>query len=150
MIATGDVAPDFELESGTGQKVKLSDFRDKKVVVLFFYPRDGSPGCTIEACNFRDSHDVFVEAGAEVIGISTDTAASHAGFAKKHGLPMTLLADIDSAVRTRYGIGATLGLIPGRVTFVIDKAGVVRHVFDSQIRVDKHVGEALAVVRQLR
>src|SRR5687767_7887387 len=88
-----DRAPDFELVSAEGRVVRLSEFIGEKAVVLFFYPKDDSPGCTIEACNFRDSHEAFAEAGAEVIGISTDSTSSHASFARKHRLPMTLLSD---------------------------------------------------------
>jgi peroxiredoxin Q/BCP len=149
MVQAGETAPDFELSSGVGEKVKLSDFAGRRCVVLFFYPRDDSPGCTVEACRFRDHYQAFVEAGAEVIGISSDSAASHAGFATRHRLPMTLLSDPGGAVRARYGVKATLGLLPGRVTFVIDKQGVVRHSFSSQVRVGRHVEQALEVVRRL-
>ena len=150
MLHDGDRAPDFELSSGSGAKVKLSDFAGKKCVVLYFYPKDDTPGCTVEACGFRDAYDTFAEAGAEVLGVSADSVASHERFASKHRLPMTLLSDPDGSVRALYGVKSTLGLFPGRVTFVIDKDGVVRHSFSSLLRFSKHVEEALDVVKRLR
>jgi len=150
MIQSGEHAPDFELLSDAGQKVKLSQFAGQKCVVLYFYPKDHTPGCTVEACRFRDSHDAFAEAGAEVIGISSDSVESHAKFVSKHHLPMTLVSDPGGQVRARYGVKSTLGILPGRVTFVIDKDGVVRHAFSSQLRVGRHVEEALEVVKKLR
>jgi peroxiredoxin Q/BCP len=146
-VAVGDRAPDFALPSAGGATVRLSDFRGKKAVVLYFYPKDDTPGCTKEACGFRDSYEEFTNAGAEVIGVSSDTAESHRGFASKHGLPFTLLSDRGGQVRKQYGVPATLGLLPGRVTFVIDRDGVVRHVFNSQLAATRHVGEALAALR---
>ena len=148
-IKVGDHAPDFELEAASGQKVRLSDFRGKKNVVLFFYPKDDTPGCTVEACTFRDRYQDFADAGAELIGISSDSVESHQRFAGKHRLPMTLLSDRDGEVRKRYGIRATFGLLPGRATFIIDRAGVVRHVFESQLRVKRHVQESLEVLRTI-
>ncbi|HVH41741.1 MAG TPA: peroxiredoxin [Labilithrix sp.] len=149
MIREGDVAPDFELVSSSGRRVKLSEYAGQKSVVLFFYPKDDSPGCTAQACSFRDAYDAFAEAGAEVIGISSDSAASHQAFGNKHRLPMTLLSDPNGQVRSRYGVGSTLGILPGRATFVIDKSGVVRHAFSSQLRVERHVKEALEVLERL-
>jgi peroxiredoxin Q/BCP len=146
----GQPAPDFALESGDGSTVRLSDFRGKSEVVLFFYPKDSTPGCTAEACSFRDSHEAFREAGAEVLGISSDSGDSHRTFAGRHRLPFTLLSDPGGAVRARFGVGRTLGLIPGRVTFVIDRDGIIRHAFSSQFRPSRHVDEALAVLRALR
>ena len=149
MIDVGDTAPDFRLPALRGGELALSDFRGKKNVVLFFYPKDDSPGCTVEACTFRDAYEEFVEAGAEVIGISSDSLDKHASFAKRHGLPMQLVSDRGGKVREQYGVKSTLGLIPGRETFIIDKQGVVRHVFRSQIRVKNHVAESLAVLQTL-
>jgi len=119
-------------------------------VVLYFYPKDNTSGCTAEACAFRDSHEVFTEAGAEVIGISSDSAERHAAFAGKHNLPFTLLSDQGGRVRKQYGVPAVLGLLPGRVTYVIDRQGTVRHVFNSMTNINQHVGDALEVVRQLQ
>jgi peroxiredoxin Q/BCP len=149
-VRVGEPAPDFTLESSAGEPVRLSDFRATSEVVLFFYPKDSTPGCTVEACSFRDSHEAFREAGAEVIGISSDSGPSHRRFADRHGLPFLLLSDHDGAVRARYGVPKTFGLLPGRVTFVIDRQGIVRHVFSSQFRPSRHVEEALGVLRTLR
>ncbi|HEX6836691.1 MAG TPA: peroxiredoxin [Polyangia bacterium] len=148
-IHVGDRAPDFRLPALRGGEVALSDFRGKKNVVLFFYPKDASPGCTVEACTFRDAYEDFVDAGAEVIGVSSDSLEDHAAFAGKHQLPMQLLADAGGKVRAEYGVKSTLGLIPGRETFIIDKEGVVRHVFRSQLRFKNHVVESLAVLQSL-
>ncbi len=148
-IAVGDRAPDFRLPALRGGEVALSDYLGKKNVVLFFYPRDESPGCTIEACTFRDAYEDFVEAGAEVIGISSDSVDAHASFAERHRLPMQLVSDTGGKVRAEYGVRSTLGILPGRETFIIDKQGIVRHVFRSQIRVKNHVAESLAVLHSL-
>jgi peroxiredoxin Q/BCP len=145
-IEAGQPAPDFELPDAEGKRIRLADFRGKKAVVLYFYPKDDTPGCTAEACSFRDSYEEFSDAGAEVIGVSSDSASSHAKFAKRHKLPFTLLSDAKGEVRKKYGVPTTLGLLPGRVTFVIDKKGVVRHVFNSQLQATRHVSEALAAL----
>jgi len=118
-------------------------------VVLYFYPKDDTPGCTKEACSFRDQYQDFQDAGAEVIGVSSDAEASHEKFAAKHRLPFVLLADRSGVVRKQYGVPATLGLLPGRVTFVIDRQGIVRHVFNSQLQATRHVEEAIAALRAL-
>ena len=145
-IEAGQPAPDFKLPDAEGKPVRLADFRGKKAVVLYFYPKDDTPGCTAEACSFRDSYEDFQDAGAEVIGVSSDSASSHAKFAKRHKLPFTLLSDAKGEVRRKYGVPTTLGLLPGRVTFVIDKKGTVRHVFNSQLQATRHVSEALAAL----
>jgi len=149
-IGVGDQAPDFTLPSQSGEPVRLSDRLGEQVVVLYFYPRDNTPGCTAEACAFRDSHEVFSEAGAEVIGVSSDSADRHAAFAGRYDLPFTLLSDAGGRVRKSYGVPAVLGVLPGRVTYVIDRQGTVRHVFNSMTNIGQHVGDALAVVRQLQ
>lgn len=148
-LKLGDRAPHFTLNSSQHQPVALADFIGKKNVVLFFYPKDETPGCTAEACGFRDSYDEFVAAGAEVIGISSDSVDSHARFASRHALPMLMLSDPGSQVRKLYGVRNTLGLIPGRETFIIDKQGVVRHRFASQFQALQHVAEALEVLKRL-
>jgi thioredoxin-dependent peroxiredoxin len=149
-VRVGVPAPDFALPSADGETVKLSDFRGKSEVVLFFYPKDHTPGCTVEACSFRDSYEAFREAGAEVIGISADSEESHQGFARRFRLPFLLLADREGAVRARYGVPRTFGLLPGRVTYLIDRAGIVRHIFSSQFQPARHVAETLAVLKTLR
>jgi len=148
-VKTGDEAPDFVLKSQSGEDIRLTDFRGKRNVVLFFYPKDGSPGCTAEACRFRDSYELFKEFGAEVIGISSQSVESHGIFALNLGLPYTLVSDEGGKVRKAYGVHASFGMIPGRATYVIDRQGVVRHIFSSQIDVEKHVEESLRILREL-
>jgi peroxiredoxin Q/BCP len=149
-IEVGDQAPDFTLPSQSGEPVRLQDRIGQRVVVLYFYPKDETTGCTAEACAFRDSHEVFAAAGAEVIGVSSDSVDRHASFAGKHNLPFTLLSDVGGKVRGAYGVPAMFGFIPGRVTYVIDRSGTVRHVFNSMMNIDRHVKDALEVVRQLQ
>jgi peroxiredoxin Q/BCP len=149
-IQVGDKAPDFTLPSQSSEPVRLSDRLGERVVVLYFYPKDETRGCTAEACAFRDSHEVFTDAGAEVIGVSSDSVERHAAFAARHGLPFTLLSDRGGRVRKSYGVPATLGVLPGRVTYVIDRAGTVRHVFNSMTKIGQHVDDALAVVKRLQ
>ena len=146
-VNVGDIAPDFELKDKDGNLVKLSDFRGQKSVVVYFYPKDETPGCTSQACSFRDSYEDFKAAGAEVIGISSDSANAHAGFASHHRLPFILLSDPIGKVRKAYGAYDLLGLIPGRVTFVIDKQGKIIHKFDSQLNPTKHIEESLKVIK---
>ena len=148
-IQVGDPAPRFTAEAHNGQQVSLDDFRGKQAVVLFFYPKDGTPVCTKEACAFRDAYTDFTAAGAAVIGVSSDRADRHQAFASAEGLPFLLLSDTGGALRKAFRVPKTLGLLPGRVTYVIDKQGVVRHVFNSQFAVDRHVADALGIVKQL-
>jgi len=149
-IRAGERAPDFELPDAQGRPVRLADFRGRKAVVVYFYPKDDTPGCTKEGCAFRDAYQDFQAAGAEVIGVSSDSGESHARFATKYRLPFLLLSDRTGEVRKRYGVPSTLGLLPGRVTFVIDRDGVVRHVFNSQLQAERHVREALAALGATR
>jgi peroxiredoxin Q/BCP len=146
-VEVGSIAPDFTLPSQSGQMVSLKDFVGEKPVVLFFYPKDDTPGCTKEACAFRDDYEGFGKLDAEVIGISSDSVESHRSFAAKHNLPYTLLSDEERKVRKLYNVPNTLGLFPGRVTYVIDRGGLVRHVFSSQLGAEKHVEEALIALR---
>jgi peroxiredoxin Q/BCP len=149
-IQVGSKAPDFTLPSQSGAPVRLHDRLGERVIVLYFYPRDDTRGCTAEACAFRDSYEVFADAGADVIGISSDSVDRHAAFAGKHQLPFTLLSDQGGQVRKRYGVPAVLGMLPGRVTYVIDRRGIVRHVFSSMTNIGQHVSDALETVRQLQ
>jgi peroxiredoxin Q/BCP len=149
-VQVGDKAPDFTLPSQSGDQVRLHDRIGQRVIVLYFFPKDGTPGCTAEACGFRDSHEVFTDAGAEVIGISSDSVDSHTAFADRHKLPFTLLSDQGGHVRKSYGVPSVLGLLPGRVTYVIDRQGTIRHVFNSMTRISRHINDALDVVRQLQ
>lgn len=142
-VKVGDAAPDFTLPSSTGTEVSLSGFRGKRSVVLYFYPKDETVGCTKEACAFRDSYQTFKEQGAEVLGVSSDSVDSHKRFAEKHGLSFLLLSDSDGKTRKMYGVPSTLGFLPGRVTYVIDREGVVRSIFNSQVQPEKHIAKAL-------
>jgi len=148
-LVVGRKAPAFSLPDQDGQTVKLSDLKGQWVV-LYFYPKDDTPGCTVEACSFRDAYEDFKEAGAEVVGISSDSAAAHRAFADRHKLPFLLVADEGGRVRKLYGVPSTFGLFPGRVTYVIDPEGVVRHIYSSQLRATNHSRESLAVARALR
>ncbi len=145
----GAPAPEFTLRDHDGVSVALADLRRDANVVLFFYPKDETYGCTREACAFRDLYEEFRAVGAEVVGISDDPADSHERFRERHSLPMRLLSDPGGTIRGRYGIGAPLGL-RDRVTFVIDRDGIVRHVFSSRLRFTKHVDEALEAAKKLR
>jgi len=148
-INVGDPAPEITLATHTGDEVPLADFRGKQTVVLFFYPKDGTPVCTKEACSFRDACEDFAAAGAAVIGVSSDSASRHQAFAANHQLPFLLVSDHDGRVRRAFGVPRSMGIFPGRVTYVIDREGIVRHVFNSQFAADRHVSEALEVVRKL-
>ena len=143
----GDPMPDTTLVGPDGP-TKLRD-RIGKPLVVYFYPKDETYGCTKEACSFRDQYEDFVAAGADVIGVSRDDVASHAKFREHHRLPFTLLSDPGGQVASSWGVRNNLGFIPGRVTFVFDKAGVVRHRFESAVRFGKHVDEALEIVKSL-
>lgn len=147
MVNVGDAMPQSLLESEAG----MVNLRDKlgKALVVYFYPKDETPGCTKEACSFRDAYEDFTAAGAEVIGISRDDANSHASFKSHHRLPFTLLSDVDGNVAAAWGVKKILGILPGRVTFVFDKAGICKSRFDSQLRVGKHVDDALELVKRL-
>ncbi|NCR41020.1 MAG: peroxiredoxin [Microcystis aeruginosa W13-11] len=146
-IKVGDQVPNFSLLSQTGTTVNISDLIGKKSLVIYFYPKDDTPGCTAESCAFRDSYEVFTDAGAEVIGISADSPQSHQQFAQKYNLPFTLLSDSDNQVRKLFGVPATLFVLPGRVTYIIDKEGIVRHIFDSMLDVKAHVTESLNTIK---
>ena len=148
-VSVGSKAPDFTLPSQSGEIVNLRDFLGQKPVVLFFYPKDDTPGCTKQACAFRDDYEEFAKLDAKVIGISSDSVDSHRRFVSKHDLPFTLLSDEGGKVRKLYGVQNSFGLFPGRVTYVIDEEGVVGHVFTSQLDVEKHVEEAPKVLQYI-
>jgi thioredoxin-dependent peroxiredoxin len=146
-VKVGDKAPAFTLQSQTGAQVSLADLLGKSCVILYFYPKDNTYGCIAESCAFRDQYEVFKDAGADVVGISSDSPESHKQFAAQYRLPFLLLSDLDSHVRRLYGVPNTMGIIPGRVTFVIDKEGVVRYVFNSQFNPSSHVEQALKIIK---
>jgi peroxiredoxin Q/BCP len=145
----GDSAPIPTLRHHNGEYAALADLWRERVVVLFFYPKDNTSICTKEACAFRDAYEEFVAAGATVVGVSSDSAESHQGFAEKHRLPYLLATDEDGALRRAFGVPRTLGLLPGRVTYVIDRQGVIRSAFSAQLAADRHVRSALEAIRQL-
>jgi len=154
LVAEGQKAPEFSLPATGGRTISLSDFRGKKNVVLYFYPKDNTPGCTKEACFFRDVMSEFEAAQAVILGVSTDSIASHEKFAAKHNLLFPLLADENKEVSTAYGVfkqksmyGKTfLGV--ERTTFVIDKEGIVRKVWP-KVKVEGHIDEVLDFVKTL-
>jgi thioredoxin-dependent peroxiredoxin len=149
MIQVGDKAPSFSLPNSAGRTVSSEDFLGKTNLVVYFYVKDFTSGCTRESCSFRDAYQTFKNLGAEVIGISSDSESSHEAFAKEHQIPFTLLSDKNGSARKAFGIKKTLGLLPGRVTILIDKKGVVRHVFSSATNMNAHVEEALRILKTL-
>jgi len=132
-----------------GDNVTLSEFLGKKNIVLYFYPKDETIGCTKEACTFRDNYEELTKLGAEVLGTSGQSVESHKSFASHYGLPFILLADEGNKVRELYGVPSSMGILPGRVTYIIDKKGVVRHIFNSQTQTRRHVEEAKETLIEL-
>ena len=144
------MAPDFELQDQNGELFRLSDHIGKAPIVLFFYPKDFTPGCTAEVCSFRDSYEEFTEAGALVVGISSDSPKSHARFAEKHRLPFTLLSDPKKTARNRFRVDNRMfQLLPGRETFVLDTTGAIVMNFKA-LSASGHVSKALKTVRELK
>jgi peroxiredoxin Q/BCP len=148
-VKAGDTAPDFTLPDQNGRPVTLSGYRDKNHVVLYFYPKDFSPGCTAQACGFRDAYEDFTDLGAIVIGVSGDTVEAHKRFVDDYLLPFALLSDSDGRVRKLYGATKGFGLLPGRYTLIIDRGGVVRHVFTSETNMGRHVEEATRILGEM-
>lgn len=149
-VEKGTGIPHFELYDQHGKLFKIDSVLGRKNLVIYFYPKDDSPGCTKEACTFRDQFADFEDADAVVIGISGQSVSSHLAFAQKHRLNYILLADTGNKVRKRFGVPSKMfGLIPGRVTYVVNKEGTVVYTFDSQLNVEQHVNDALKVLRTL-
>lgn len=149
-ITIGSLVSDFTLEDQNGNNFSLSSVLGKKNLVIFFYPKDDSPGCTKEACYFRDQFEVFRETDAVIIGISSQSVKSHKKFAEKYHLSYTLLSDRGNKIRNQFGVPTNLfGIIPGRVTYVIDKSGRVVLIFNSQMQINKHIDEALTILKKL-
>ena len=147
-LTEGAMAPQFTGKDQDGMNVSLKDYKGKKVI-LYFYPKDDTPGCTAQACSFRDQFEVFTEADAVIIGISGQSVESHKEFALKHRLTFTLLSDEGNKLRKQFGVPTNLlGLLPGRVTYIADKTGKVIYIFNSQVQATKHVDEALRILRQ--
>jgi len=147
-LRVGDKVPFFEGKTQTGEDFKWSDYVGKPLVV-YFYPKDNTPGCTTQACSFRDQYQDFQDLGAEVIGVSGDSEDSHDKFAKKHNLPFLLLSDVNRKIRTLFGVPSHFfGLLPGRVTYIIDKEGKVVLIFNS-IKAANHIPTALEAIQKM-
>ncbi|TKG94838.1 peroxiredoxin [Puteibacter caeruleilacunae] len=150
-LAIGDTIPKFELNDQYGNLFSLENVLGKKNLVIFFYPKDDSPGCTKEACAFRDQFEIFADYEATILGISSQSVKSHLNFAEKHRLNYTLLSDPGNKVRKQFGVQRNFfGLIPGRVTYVVDKSGKIVYQFNSQIQPEKHVNEALRIIKSIK
>ena len=150
-IETGSVIPSFSLKDQNGKDFNIDSVRGKKNIVIYFYPKDDSPGCTKEACSFRDQFEVFRDNEAVVIGISGQSVKSHFEFADKYHLNYTLLSDEGNAIRKLFGVPTNLfGLLPGRVTYIIDKTGKVVFIFNSQVQAEKHIDEAIRILKELK
>ena len=147
----GEALESLTLLDAQGESVSVSSLlgpgNGRKWLVLFFYPKDNTPGCTAQVCAFRDAYQDFVDAGALVVGISSDSASSHQQFETKHQLPFTLLSDPKGEARRAFNVPKTLGVLPGRVTYVFNPQGVLQHRFVSQLNIDGHIREALTVIR---
>ncbi|MGA9589766.1 MAG: peroxiredoxin [Salegentibacter sp.] len=148
-LKVGEKVPSLVLRDQNGKNFNLGKLKGHQAFVVYFYPKDFTPGCTREACGFRDSYEDFKEFGAEVIGISSDSAASHQKFSSKYDLPFVFLSDEDNEGRKKFGVKANLlGLLPGRETFVFDKEGILRFRFNS-INAKRHIPKALKAIRQI-
>ncbi|MCX6138446.1 MAG: peroxiredoxin [Ignavibacteriales bacterium] len=148
-VELGSHIPEFSLPDQNGNLFALSSILGKKNIVIYFYPKDDSPGCTKEACSFRDQYEIFKEVDAEIIGISSDDVASHKRFAEKYHLPYVLLSDGDNSVRNLFGVPTNLfGLLAGRVTYVVNRQGVVIHIFNSQLGAEKHIEESMTALKK--
>jgi len=148
-LKTGDKIPDFKAKDTNGKDFDSQKIVGQKPLVIYFYPKDNTPGCTAEACSFRDQYEDFTDLGAEVIGISSDSVASHQKFTKQYQLPFILLSDHDKKIRTLFGVKPNLfGLLSGRVTYVADKNGIIQMIFDSMMAT-KHIPKALEAIKKL-
>nr|WP_315176748.1 peroxiredoxin [uncultured Flavobacterium sp.] len=149
-IELGDVMPHFTAVDTHGNTFYSRDYVGKKPLVIYFYPKDNTPGCTAQACSFRDKYQDFTDLGAEVIGISSDSVDSHDTFAKRYRLPFILLSDTDKKIRKLFGVpSGLLGILPGRVTYIVDKEGKVILVFDNSINAIKHIPVALEAIKKI-
>ncbi|MFM2369287.1 MAG: hypothetical protein RL619_1587 [Bacteroidota bacterium] len=148
-LKVGDKIPNFKAKDTNGNDFDSQNIVGQKPLVIYFYPKDNTPGCTVQACSFRDQYEDFKDLGAEVIGVSSDSVISHQEFSKQYKLPFILLSDSDKKIKKLFGVHSRiLGLIPGRVTYVIDKNGIVQLIFDS-ILATKHMSKALETIKLL-
>ncbi len=149
-LKIGDRIPDFVLKDQHDTNFNIADFRGKHILVIYFYPKDDTPGCTTEACSFRDEYEVFTDMNVKVIGISSDDVASHKKFAEKYNLPFTLLADVDKKVQKLFGVPKSfLGMVPGRVTYIVDKEGILVHIFNNMTDAKKHISESISIIKKM-
>ena len=149
-LKVGDKVPIFILLDQSGNDFDIKNLIGKKAMVIYFYPKDDTPGCIKEACSFRDEYEAFTDKDVAVIGISADNVASHKKFVEKYQLPYTLLSDTDKKVRKLFEVKNTLlGLLPGIVTFVVDKEGIIRLIFKNQFGAEKHIIESLAILKEI-
>lgn len=148
-IKCGDTAPDFVLPNQDGKQIALHDVLKRGPVVIFFYPKDQTPGCTKQACTFRDNIESFEKKGVSVLGISSDSVESHARFSNKHGFNFDILSDKNGQIRQAFGVAKSLGLLPGRVTYVLDKQGVVQNIIGGQLKAEQHIPRALEAIEQI-
>lgn len=148
-LKIGDTIPNFIAKDTHGNDFDSREIIGKKPLVIYFYPKDNTPGCTAQACSFRDQYEDFTDLGAEVIGISSDSIVSHQKFTQQFKLPFILLSDSDKKIRKLFGVPAGLfGILPGRVTYVTDKTGTIIMVFDSMMA-KRHIPKALEAIRKL-
>ena len=147
-VKVGDQAPDFEGPTSDGSRLGLKDFVGKKNVVLYFYPKDDTPGCTREACSFRDNLQPIRNLGAEIVGVSLDSVQSHDRFAKKYELAFPLISDKEKQIAKAYGVLRDIGLSTNRVTFIIDTKGRVAKIFP-KVDVTKHTEEVVTALKEL-
>ena len=149
-LKIGDSVPNFTLKNQNGETFNINEVLGKYNLVIYFYPKDDTPGCTKEACKFRDEFQDFSDLNAKVIGISSDSVDSHKNFAKKYNLPFTLLADTNKEVRKKFGVPNFSGIIPGRVTYIVDKNGKIVYIFNSMKNAEKHIDEAKRILKSLK
>jgi peroxiredoxin Q/BCP len=148
-LKVGDKIPNFLAKDISGNDFDIQNLVGKKPLVIYFYPKDNTPGCTAQACSFRDQYEDFKDLGAEVIGISGDSIDSHQKFAKRHKLPFILLSDDNKKIRRLFGVPSNMfGMLPGRVTYVADRNGEIKMIFDSMMAT-KHIPKALEAVKKL-
>jgi peroxiredoxin Q/BCP len=148
-LKVGDKIPNFVAKDTEGNDFDIKDLVGKKPLVIYFYPKDSSPGCTAQACSFRDQYEDFKDLGAEVIGISGDSVDSHKKFAKQYKLPFILLSDNYKKIRKLFGVSSNMfGMLPGRVTYVADRNGEIKMIFDS-VMATKHIPKALKAIKEL-
>ncbi len=149
MLKVGDKAPDFELEDQDGRKIKLLQWKGTSSLILYFYPKDDTPGCTAQSCSFRDHYEELQKLDVKIVGVSSDSTESHKRFVEKYKLPFTLLSDPKGEARKLYDVKKTFGLIPARVSFIINPKGMITYAYSSQINIQKHVDDALTQLRGL-